>query len=109
MIIAFNTDHNINGGETFTTPLRTILLDKLENYSHKIRKVDVYLSDENGKKEGSYDKRCLLEAHIDEMEPIVGSNHADTSEEALTGAIQHLKAALDKRLGQEKDYKEANL
>jgi ribosome-associated translation inhibitor RaiA len=105
MIITFNTDHNIHGETTFTTPLITILLDKLERYSTRIRKVEVHLTDENAQKKGSDDKRCLLEAHINEMEPVVGTDHADTYEKALAGAIQHLKAALDKKSGREEDQK----
>lgn len=104
MIIAFNTDHNIDGGNKFTAPLATILLERFEKYSHKIKKMEVHLSDENGNKKGVDDKRCLLEAHIDGMEPVVCTNHAGTFEESLSGAIHNLKASLDKKLGRAEEH-----
>lgn len=103
MIITLNTDHNMQADKAFTTSLKATLLEKLEKYSHKIRKIEVHLTDENGRKKGEDDKRCLLEAHIDQMESTVSINHADTYEKSLAGAINNLKASLDKRLGRMKD------
>lgn len=103
MIITFNTDHHKDGNADFRARYQTILTEKLENYSHEIKKLDVHLTDENGKKEGGEDKKCLLEAHIEKMNPIVSTNHAGTYELSLTGAIDNLKAALDKQMGKLND------
>lgn len=104
MIITFNTDNNVQGGDAFIAPLRAILHQKFEKYMHKISKIKVHLTDENGSKKGVDDKRCLLEAHIDSMEPIVCMNVAATYEESLSGAIQHLKTSLNKKLEKLEDH-----
>lgn len=106
MIIIFNTDHNIQAGDFFTSPLESILLDKLEKYNRKITKLEVHLTDENGKKKGVDDKRCLLEAHIDKMEPTIGSCLSDTYESSLIGAIKNLKASLETKLGRLQDQQQ---
>ena len=87
MQIIFNTDHTISATEDFKAPMVASLSEKLKRYSHQITKIDVHLSDENGSKGGSNDKRCLLEAHLAGINAVVAKNHASSYDDALDGAI----------------------
>jgi hypothetical protein len=57
--------------------------------------VELHLSDENGKKSGVDDKRCLMEARLAGLAPIAVSHNAATLTQAIDGAAAKLKRALD--------------
>ncbi len=104
MIIQFNTDNNVKGSEKLEAKMEAILTDKLSRFSSNLSRIEIHLSDENADKEGQDDKRCLLEARIEGKQPIAVSDQANTHEQALNGAIEKLKAALDSILGRLKDH-----
>ena len=104
MIIQFNTDHNIAGREAFETKITNLLNDGLSRFSHQMTRIEVHLSDENANKSGFNDKKCLLEARLEGMNPIVVSDHAQNHELATKGAIHKLKAAIDSKIGQLKNH-----
>lgn len=99
MNIQFNTDHNITGSEELSAPLMALISEGLSRYSSKITRIEVHLTDEDGNKDGQNDKRCILEARIEGMQPIAVTNHANTHEQAVRGAIDMLKTSLDTILG----------
>ena len=99
MTIQFDTAHNIKANEEFKAPLIAMLSEKLSRFSHQITKLEVHLSDENGNKDGLNDKRCLLEAHVEGMQPTVVKNHAPSYEQAVGGAIDKLKGSLHSIMG----------
>ena len=99
MIVQFNTDHNIAGGEKVTGPLTDTITEGLHRYADHITRIEAHLSDENGKKTGSGDdKKCVLEARIEGQKPIAVTNHADTNEQAVQGAVDKLFASIAKLL-----------
>lgn len=99
MTIQYNTDKTIHGDERHQDFFTSQIAEELKNYKSYITRIEVHLSDQNGKKEGVKDIRCLLEARIEGREPIAVSNQADTIEQSLTGAIDKLKASLKTKLG----------
>ncbi len=99
MKIQFNTDHNITGSEELRIPLEAMLTEELKRFSSQITRLEVHLTDENGRKEGEKDKRCMIEARLEGMKPIAVINHGSTHEEAVEGAINKLKTSLDTILG----------
>jgi len=99
MIIQFNTDNTISETEKVKAPLITLIKDKLDRFSDHITRIEVHLSDENGKKTGNNDIRCLLEARVEGLQPIAVTNDANSKDDAVRGAIDKMKAALDTRLG----------
>ena len=103
MIIQFNTDKNIKGTVSRTSPLTEMISDELSRFSDRISRIEVHLSDEDGSKKGQNDKRCLLEARLSGLQPIAVSNFGDTHEEAVSGAIDKLKASLETKLGRLED------
>jgi len=104
MIIQFNTDNNIDGNERLSKYLETSLTDSLRRFNSYITRLEVHLSDENANKEGQKDKRCLLEARLEGMQPIAVTNKDDTIEQAVNGAVDKLKAALDTAVGKLKQH-----
>ena len=104
MIIQFNTDNNIEGTENFTATFTGLITDELERFSEHITRIEAHLADENGKKEGVNDKRCVLEARIEGRSPIAVTNRADTHYQAVDGAIDKLKASLDSVFGRLKNH-----
>ncbi len=104
MIIQINTDKNITGSEKLSAYLDTTISESLSRFSDKISRLEVHLSDENSHKEGLNDKRCVLEARIEGMQPVAVTNQAGTTEHAINGALDKLKASLDTILGKLKTY-----
>lgn len=95
MTILFNTDHTINGKEKLTAPFIELIAEELSRFSEHITRVEAHLSDENGKKSGGNDKRCVLEARVEGRPPIAVTSHADTYHQAVDAAIDKLKASLN--------------
>lgn len=99
MKIQFNTDKTINGDDRHQKFFTTQIADELERYESHISRIEVHVSDENGKKDGINDIRCLLEARLEGFKPIAVSNQAENKELAVSGAITKLKASLKTTLG----------
>jgi len=104
MIIQFNTDNNIEANERLSGYLNTVLSEGLSRFSSHITRLEVHLTDENGNKEGKNDKRCLLEARLEGLQPIAVTNHDNTIEQSVNGALEKLKAALDSAIGRLKKH-----
>jgi ribosome-associated translation inhibitor RaiA len=104
MKIQFNTDNNITGSEATRAPLEETIAKSLDRFSEQITRVEVHLNDVNSHKGGGNDKRCMLEARLEGMQPIAVTNNADTHHEAVKGAVDKLKAALDTVIGRLRNY-----
>ena len=103
MQIQFNTDKNVTGNEELIASSNTLIAEELRRFSQKITRVEVHLSDEDGNKKGFNDKRCIMEARHAGMKPIAVTDHANTHEQAIIGAINKLKISLEKVTGRLKD------
>jgi hypothetical protein len=99
MNIQFNTDDNISGSEELNATFGPLISDGLKRFSSRITRIEVHLSDENSHKTGQNDKRCLLEARLEGLQPVAVTSHADTTEKAVRGAVDKLKASLESTLG----------
>jgi ribosome-associated translation inhibitor RaiA len=105
MTIQFNADKNIASNDRTANYMNSMILDSLDRFSDHITRVEVHLADENGSnKEGGKDKRCTLEARLEGMKPIVVTNHADTVEKSVSGAIDKLVSTLDKTVERQRSY-----
>ncbi len=94
MKIQFNTDKTISGEERNEDFFTSQIKEELSRFESHISRIEVHISDENGKKDGLNDMRCLLEARIDGMQPIAVSAQDDTVEKAVSGALDKLKSSL---------------
>lgn len=104
MTIQFNTDKNISGSDRLTSPLIVLLTEGLCKYSSQITRLEVHLTDENGRKEAVNDKRCMTEARLEGRQPIAVIHHADNHEQAIAGAIEKLNTMLNSTLGRLKTH-----
>jgi ribosome-associated translation inhibitor RaiA len=99
MIIQFNTDKTIDGKEADQHYFTSMIEEGLKKFESHITRVEVHLSDENGKKEGINDIRCMLETRIEGRQPLAVSCQADTVELAVSGAVDKLDASLETIFG----------
>jgi len=104
MTIQFNTDNKVKLDEEFRTSLMRLISERLSRFSQQITRVEVHLTDENGDKEGSNDKRCVIEARLAGMKPVAVTHHGNTHEQAAEGAVDKLKTSLDTMLGRMRNY-----
>ena len=104
MIIQINTDKNITATDKSSAYFESTISEALSRYSDKISRLEVHLSDENSHKEGLNDKRCMLEARVEGMQPIAVTNQADSTEQALNGALDKLNSTLHTIFGKLKTH-----
>ena len=104
MNIQFNTDNNITGSENLNDKLSTIIASNLERYSEQITRIEVHLGDVNSHKEGVNDKRCMIEARLEGLQPIAVTGHGDNIEQSVKTALSKLKGSIDSVLGRLSNY-----
>jgi len=97
MKIQINTDSNIEGSEELTQQTQAVVESALERFAEHITRVEVHLSDENG------DKRCVMEARLEGMQPVAVTDQAENMEQAINGAADKLERLLDHELGRLSD------
>jgi len=99
MTIQINSDNNITGTEGLSSFVETTIVETLKRFDNYITRVEVHLNDENSHKSGMNDKRCMLEARLEGMQPVAVTAHGNTIQEALKSALGKLKSSLDTTLG----------
>jgi len=99
MQVQVNTDHNIDGRESLAAQITEIVESSLSRVSTHITRVEVHLADEDGRKRGQNDKRCVMEARIEGRQPIAVTEHANTLLEAVNGAAERMTHLIDSVLG----------
>ena len=102
MQVQVNTDHNIDGRESLVARITAIVESSLSRFSAHITRVEVHLTDEDGRKGGENDKRCVMEARIEGRQPIAVTEHANTLHEAVNGASERLSHLIENVLGRAK-------
>jgi ribosome-associated translation inhibitor RaiA len=104
MQIQINTDNNIEGSARMSAYFTETLEDALSRFQEQITRVVVHLSDENAHKEGGDDKRCLLEARLKGLKPVVVSHNAENIEIAVSGATDKLVKSLESTIGKLRNH-----
>jgi ribosome-associated translation inhibitor RaiA len=105
MNIQINTGHNIQGNKALIAKFSSTIKSALIRMSDHITRVEVHLKDEDGDKKGKNDKRCMIEAHIEGRQPIVVTDHANTLNQALDGAIDKLISMIESIFGRQRDQR----
>lgn len=104
MKILINTDNNISGTEELRTRLRDTLTNAFDRFSAHLTRIEVKISDEDGSKNSENDKRCVLEARLKGMEPIVVTAFGQSVENSVDEAIDKMKTSLDTVIGRLRSY-----
>ncbi len=105
MQVQINTDHNIEGREELGAHLSGIVKGALSRCSDHITRVEVHLTDENGRKSGRDDKRCVMEARLESRPPVAVTHHAATLHQAVSGAADKLTALIESTRGRLHDQR----
>ncbi|HEY0922117.1 HPF/RaiA family ribosome-associated protein [Rheinheimera pacifica] len=104
MQIQINTDRHIQADERLAEFVRDTLHNKLSRFAEHVTRIEVHLSDENGNtKHDGNDKRCLLEARPEGLDPVAITEHAATVGQAVTGAADKLQRKLSSVVGKLRD------
>jgi hypothetical protein len=99
MQIQISTDHNIEGHEALAAHLNSIVKKTLKRISSHITRVEIHVSDENGLKKGKDDKRCIMEARLENRSPVAVMCNAETLHQAVEGAAGKLIRSVESDLG----------
>ena len=104
MKVQINTDKNATASEELRDSLKVLISEQLKRFDSQITRLEVHLSDEDGSKHGQNDKRCLLEARLEGLQPVAVTEEADTYERAVKGAVDKMKTSLNTMLGRLRNH-----
>ncbi|WP_093555481.1 HPF/RaiA family ribosome-associated protein [Pseudoduganella namucuonensis] len=107
MQINVNTDKTIERHAGLDDHVQTVVQAAIGRFAEHISRVEAHLSDNNSHKSEDGDNRCLLEARVNGYQPIAVSAHAATLHQAINGAADKLKRAIDSALGRLYDKRHA--
>ena len=102
MHIEIRTDSHIHAGDLGPYVERTVG-SVLAPFVPQITRVEVHLNDANAGKSGADDKRCMIEARLEGLKPQAVTHNAETVEQAIKGAADKMKRALDSAIGKLRD------
>jgi ribosome-associated translation inhibitor RaiA len=105
MQIIINTNSTIERNAGLDAHVQTVVGSAIARFQEHITRVEVHLSDNNGQKSNDGDKSCLIEARVTGYQPIAVSDHNATLHQAISGAADKLKRAIDSALGRLHDSK----
>ncbi len=105
MLININTDKTIERHQGLDDHVQSVVSAAVQRFADQITRVEVHLSDDNSQKSGDGGNRCLLEARVTGYQPIAVSDHSVHLHQAITGASEKLKRAIDSALGRLHDKK----
>lgn len=99
MNIQINTDHNIDGGEKFSSYVSGVVQEAFARFSNQLTHVELHFTDQNSSKSGIMDKRCVMEVRITGRKSTAVTSDANTIDEALMGATEKMKHSIEHTLG----------
>jgi hypothetical protein len=98
MHIQINTDHTIAGSARMSAYFTRHLEETFGRFNDEITHRDVFDGCKCDKA-GDEDKRCLLEARLKGLNPVVVNHHAETMDIAVSGAMDKLVSSFGSTIG----------
>lgn len=99
MQINIHSDNSVEKSEALNRHVQSVVEAGLKRFSEQVTRVEVHLSDQNAHKSEDGESRCMLEVRMAGLEPIAVTEHAATLHQAINGAAEKLKRAIDSALG----------
>jgi ribosome-associated translation inhibitor RaiA len=99
MQIQINTDKTIDRHHGLDDHVDGVIKAAVARFGEQISRIEVHLSDDLSQKSVDGANRCMLEARVTNYQPIVVTEHAASLHQAISGAAEKLKRALDSALG----------
>lgn len=104
MYFQVRTDSHIENSEALRDSIRGDVDNTLvSRFGDQLRRVEVYLQDENSHKGGSQDIRCTVEVHLAGYPAVAVENKSDSVDDAFSGALDKALRAVEKALGRLND------
>jgi ribosome-associated translation inhibitor RaiA len=106
MTVQINTDSNIEGNEALVVKINGVVesaLDRNIENIKRITRIEVHLSDEDAGKSGQNDKRCMMEARLEGVQPTGVTHRASPLDNAVDGAAGKLARLIEGTVGR-KDH-----
>jgi hypothetical protein len=98
MLIQVRTDNHIQNSEALAGRIRAEIEGAVQHrFGNQLQRVEVYVQDLNGHK-GGIDKRCSIEAHLAGLQPIAVHENAGTVDRVVSGAVDKMLRALERKL-----------
>ena len=91
--------HQIDGDARLQKWISSTLTDRLERYADMLTRIEVHISDENAHKSGPDDKRCQIEVRPKGQQAISVTHKAQDLEQAVDGASEKMRHALEHLVG----------
>ncbi|SFN40586.1 Sigma 54 modulation protein / S30EA ribosomal protein [Nitrosospira briensis] len=99
MQVQINSGSSVEMDSELSRRVESTVTRILDRFEAQITRVEVHLSDVNNDKSGARDKRCLMEARPAGLDPMAVTNSAANVEDAIKGAAEKLKTALENQFG----------
>ena len=99
MKILVNSNNKFEVDRALSSAVESEVERAIGRFGERLTRVEVHLSDENGAKAGTRDKRCVIETRPAGMQPVSVTDDAATVLEAATGAAHKMKRLLDSTFG----------
>ena len=99
MQVQVNTDNHTEGSQELTHYVESSLTERFKRFQSAITRIEVHLSDENAAKEGTVDKRCLIEVRLSNRPPMAVSHLAESIHQAIDGASDKMERSLNSMVG----------
>jgi ribosome-associated translation inhibitor RaiA len=94
MLIQFSTDHHIGHHPSLHDHVDALVRKTLHPFRSHITRVDVHLTDENAHANHANDKRCVMEARLDGVQPLVVTATASNVAAVLDAASRKLRRSV---------------
>lgn len=99
MQINIHSDTSVEKTDALSRHIQAVIETALKRFAGQVTRVEVHLSDRNAHKSEDGESRCMLEARLAGMEPIAVTERDATLHQAINGASEKLKRAIDSALG----------
>ena len=99
MHVEVSHDSRIKIDGDFTQRLSATLQSELSRFADRITRIECHMTDTNASKGGAKDKRCMLEARLNGLQPLAVTHEAENLQLAIDGAMVKRQHALEHRLG----------
>lgn len=106
MQVQVNANNSVQTHESLERWAGEELKASLRRFGNDITSVEVHLSDENSDRISPDHKRCMLEARLTNHPPVAVNHQAGSLDEAIRGAIDKLRRALDHTFGKLREQRD---
>jgi len=104
--IQISAENDVKGSDGFSDYVRRVVESALSHFSDRITRIEIHIGDENGRKHGQNDKRCMMEARVEGRQPTAVTDYANTFEHAVEGAAKKMKHSLEATFDRLRDRSE---